>query len=93
MSLKKASQNIFKDLGFTDAEAEDLRYRSELLLFIRKICDKEGFSRRDLEKLLDVPQPRVSELMTGKIDRISADKMFSYIQKLGYKVELKLKRA
>lgn len=93
MTIEKAAKNIFEDLDFTAEEAADLKYRAELLMHIRKICDREDYSRRDLEKILDVPQPRVSELMTGKIDRFSADKLLGYIEKLGYVVQFKLKRA
>jgi predicted XRE-type DNA-binding protein len=93
MTIEKATKNLFEDLGFTAEEASDLKYRAELFLHIRKICEREGYSRRDLEKILDVPQPRVSELMTGKIDRFSADKLLGIIDGLGYVVQFKLKRA
>ena len=93
MAVKKAARNIFEELGFEADEANDLKYRAHLLLHIKTIAEKQKYSRRDLEKILDIPQPRISELMTGKIDRFSADKLFSYIEKLGYEVQMKLRRA
>jgi predicted XRE-type DNA-binding protein len=41
--------------------------------------------------VLDVPQPRVSELMNGKISRMTADLLAKYLYRLGREVEMKTK--
>ena len=48
-----------------------------------KIIENKGYDQRALQKILDVPQSRVSELMTGKISKMSAEKLVSYLDKLG----------
>ena len=34
---------------------------------------------------LDIPQPRASELIKGKVDKFSSDKLIGYLAKLGFK--------
>ena len=38
---------------------------------------------RQLEKVLDLPQPRVSELLNGKISRMTAELLAKYLYRLG----------
>jgi predicted XRE-type DNA-binding protein len=73
------SHNVFKDLGFSSAEAKILEFKSQLVLEIKKVCEKHSITRRSLEKIWDVPQPRVSNVMTGKIDKVSVERLLSFL--------------
>ena len=75
--------NIFEDIGFNKAESASLRIKADLLITIQKIVKTRGYKQRDLEKILDQPQPRVSELLRGKISRMSIDKLVDYLHRLG----------
>ena len=75
--------NIFEDLGFNKAESAALRIKADLLISIQKIVKRRGYKQRDLEKLLDQPQPRISELLRGRISRMSIDKLVDYLHRLG----------
>jgi predicted XRE-type DNA-binding protein len=46
---------------------------------------------RQLEMVLDVPQPRVSELINGKISRMTADPLAKYLYRLGREVVMTAK--
>lgn len=84
--------NLFEDLGFSAEEAAILRMKTQLHLEIMRAIEKQRLTSRQLEKVLDVPQPRVSELMTGKISRMTADLLAKYLYRLGREVEMKTKR-
>jgi len=79
---------IFEDFGFSTEESALLRAKAQLHLEIRKRIEKQKLSARDLEKVLDVPQPRVSELLTGKISKMSLDKLTKYLYRLGREVKV-----
>lgn len=85
------SENIFKDIGFSDEKAQLLEFKSSILIRITNLVDKHKISRRQLEKILDIPQPRVSELMTGKIDRLRIDTLLTYFIKLATHLDLTVK--
>lgn len=82
-------RNVFEDLGFTAEEAAILELKSEIHLEIMRVVKKQRLTPRQLEKLLDVPQPRVSELTSGKISRMTADLLTKYLYRLGREVTVK----
>lgn len=85
--------NVFADLGFSAEEAAILPMKTQLHIEIMREVEKQGLTPRQLEKLLDVPQPRVSELTSGKISRMTADFLAKYLYRLGREVEMKTKQS
>lgn len=85
--------SVFEDLGFSSEEAAVLRLKTTLYAEIVKVVEKRKLSGRDLEKLLDVPQPRVSELLSGKISKMTVDKLTKYLHRLGKEVRVMTKDA
>jgi predicted XRE-type DNA-binding protein len=82
-------EKLFEDLGFTAEEAAVLRVKAELHSEIMKTIKKRKISYRQLEKTLNVPQPRVSELINGKISRMTADLLAKYLHRLGREVHVR----
>ena len=48
-----------------------------------ELIKQQGHSPHDLEKILDLQQPRVSELLTGKLGLLSIRRLLLYMYKLG----------
>ncbi len=80
--------DVFKDLGFTPAEAALGRAKTLLHIEIMKAIEEQGYTPRQLERVLDVPQPRVSELLSGKISKMTTDRLTKYLGKLGRQIEI-----
>lgn len=76
--------NIFDAITDDKAEAADLKFRSDLMLVMRQIFEDREWSQADIMAVLDIPQPRVSELARGKVDKFSSDKLIGYLAKLGF---------
>ena len=83
--------NIFNDIGFSPEEAKLLEFKSKILILIEELVKNNKVSRRSLEKILDVPQSRVSDLMTGKIDKMRVDTLLGHLFKLAYHLEVNIK--
>ena len=64
--------NIFDAITEDSSEAVDLAFRADLMLVMRKIFETKGWETADIMKALDIPQPRVSELVTGKAAKVSS---------------------
>jgi predicted XRE-type DNA-binding protein len=73
--------NVLDDLGFSPEQAAGLRFKAELYQAILKCAKK--YSQKELQIILGEPQPRVSELMNGKIAKKSVDKLLDYAGRLG----------
>jgi predicted XRE-type DNA-binding protein len=75
--------NVFEQIGFSREEAASLKMKSELHSQIVKAIKKRGYTQADLQKRFGEPQPRVSDLMTGKISKFSLETLIIYAQALG----------
>ena len=89
--ITKGSGDVFRDLGFS-AEARNLRLRSDLMTALRKYIEKEGWTQADAAKRLKVSQPRISDLIRGKISRFSLDTLVNMLTDAGIDVALKIKQ-
>ena len=79
--------NVFDDLGFSPEQATALKFKAQLYQAILKIAGK--YSQKELQAILGEPQPRVSELLNGKIASKSVDKLLYYAGRLGIEAKAK----
>jgi predicted XRE-type DNA-binding protein len=79
--IHRSSGNVFRDLGFADNEAENLRVRADLMISLSKLLEERGLTQAQAVKLLGVTQPRISDLMRVKIQLSSVDNL---IEMLGH---------
>ena len=86
--MTRSTGNVFRDLGFTPDEAERLRIRSDLLIQLQKTIRSQRLKQAEAAKLLGVTQPRVSDLMRGRIDLFSVDTLIDMLARLGIRVRL-----
>ncbi|MQB12335.1 XRE family transcriptional regulator [Agrobacterium sp. ICMP 6402] len=77
--------NIFDSITDDPVEAADLTLRSDLVNTLVAIFKERGWKNVDIGAALDIPQPRVSELVRGKIAVLSVQKLFGYLAVLGYR--------
>lgn len=80
-------------LSDTSEEAANLAVRSDLLTQISQIIKKSGWTQVEAAKRCRITQPRMSNLLRGRIDRFSLDALVNIATALGRKVQLKLKAA
>ena len=92
MKIKYGSDNVFKDLGFDENESVELKFKADLYVLLKKTLEKQSLTSRQLEKLWDVPQPRVSEVVTGKLDKVSIARLLNFLSALGVSVKPTLNR-
>ena len=82
--------NVFRDLGFSTGEAEHLRVRSELMAKLQTVITARGLKQAEVAKRLGVTQPRVSDLMRGRIDLFNAEMLIDMLSKLGIRTKVVL---
>jgi predicted XRE-type DNA-binding protein len=83
--------NVFRDLGFSEEEAEHLLIRADLLIQLQKAIAAGGLKQAEVAKVLRVTQPRVSDLLRGRIDLFSTDSLIDMLARLGIGVRLVVK--
>src|SRR5260370_22202764 len=90
MKVTKGSGDVFADLGFSPAEARNLRIRSQMMTALRRFIEKERLTQAEAAKRLKVTQPRISDLTRGKISRFSMDTLVNMLTDAGLEVDMRI---
>jgi predicted XRE-type DNA-binding protein len=88
--ISKSSGNVFLDLGFPPHEAAVMQLRAQLAEALRVWMEHNDFSQADAAKNLGISQPRVSEIMRGKLELLSLDYLVGLCTKAGIPVKMRL---
>jgi predicted XRE-type DNA-binding protein len=87
----RSTGNVFLDVGFAPAEAENLKVRADLLIDLQEALSKRRMKQSEAANLLGVTQPRVSDVMRGRIELFSIDTLVNMLARLGIKVKILVK--
>ena len=91
------TSNVFKSvwdaIADTPEEAENLKARAALMHHIRARIEKDGLTQTKAAALYGVTQPRMSDLLRGKIDLFSLDMLVVMLARSGQTVEIKVRAA
>ena len=85
--------SIWDAISDTPVEAENMKLRSSLMRALKDHIAREGLSQAQAARLFGVTQPRVSDLMRGKIDLFSIDTLVNMLAAAGLHVELHVAKA
>ena len=91
LKITPSTGNVFRDLGFRREEAEHLLVRADLMIEIQKIIASRRLNQKAVARILRVSQPRVSDLLRGRIDLFSTDALIDLLGRLGARVRLTVK--
>ena len=84
--------NVIDDLGFLPEEAAAIKLKISLHSEILRHVERRKLKARQLERILDQPQPRISELLNGKISKMSAEKLAGYLSRLGVEIKISTRK-
>jgi predicted XRE-type DNA-binding protein len=88
--MTESSGNIFLDLGFPRHEAAVMLLRAELAEALRAWIEREKLTQAQAAKRLKIAQPRMSEIVRGKVELLSLDYLVGLCAKAGIPVDLRL---
>ena len=63
IKVTRGSENVFRDLGFPEDEAQNLMLRAELALRIERLVKASGLTQQEAAKNLGITQPRLNQLL------------------------------
>jgi predicted XRE-type DNA-binding protein len=86
-----SSGNVFRDLGFSRDEAAHLLVRADLLIHVQRAITSRRLEQAEAAETVRVTQPRVSDLLRGRIDLFSTDSLIDMLSRLGVGVRLVVK--
>ena len=86
--VHESSGNVFADLGLPDPGV--CKAKSLILMAIEDAIHEQGLTQRPAAKRMGLTQPEVSNLLRGRMDGFSMDRLFRCLNALGVDVEIRL---
>ena len=95
MSKQKTERyaSVWDAIADTPEEAANLRVRAELMDKITAIIEESGWTQAEAADHCGVTQPRINDLLRGRISRFSLDALVNIASALGKRVQVKLMAA
>ena len=93
IKITEGSDNVFRDIGFGEVEAENLKLRADLMIRIEKYVKQSGMTQADAARELGITQPRLNQLLKGKIQLFSLDALVNMLAQAGMRVNMTVKKA
>jgi len=85
--------SVWEALGRSPKEVANLQARSSLMRQIEAIVTENGWTQADAAKRCGVSQPRINDLLRGKISKFSIDALVNMATALGKRIDFALKAA
>lgn len=85
--------SVWDAIEDTPEEAENMKLRSGLMMALKAHLARTGLSQSQAAKLFGVTQPRISDLMRGKINLFGLDALVNMAAAAGMHVEMRVLEA
>ena len=92
MEVTVTKGNVFRELGFSDEEAVALAMRIDLAVEIEKFIKRNKMTQTKAAEFFGIPQPKISKIMSGKVNGFSIDYLVKVAAKAGVTPQLSFKR-
>jgi predicted XRE-type DNA-binding protein len=91
LKITRGSANVFEDLGFDVQESQNLLLRSQTMIALVQWFNACGLTQAAAAKVLGVTQPRLNQLLKGKIEIFSLDALVNMATSAGMRVGLSIR--
>ncbi|PQQ36425.1 MULTISPECIES: helix-turn-helix domain-containing protein [Photorhabdus] len=81
------TKNPYASSSDNPNEANDKHIRAQLMVIIRKMIQERGLSQAKAAEFLGTTQPRISEIINGKLQNHTIDKLLDMLNRLGWNFE------
>ena len=92
MTKAEEFATVWDALADTPEQAANLQARAELVRSISAIVKRQGWKQAEAAKRCGVTQPRMNDLLRGRISRFSLDALVNMAARLG-RVQVRIKAA
>jgi predicted XRE-type DNA-binding protein len=93
MSKTQSYASVWDALADTPEQAANLRARAELMQQIAKFINKHNWTQAEAATQCGITQPRMNDLLRGRVSRFSLDSLVNIATMLGKRVQVALKAA
>lgn len=90
---KKKFTSVWDAIEDSPAAAENMKLRASLMMALKDHIGRNGLTQAQAAKIFGVTQPRVSDLMRGKINLFAIDTLVNMAATAGLHVDVRIRKA
>ena len=91
VDVEMGTGNVYADLGYADAD--EMLIKAQLVAKIAEIIKRKGITQTQAAALLEMPQPKLSNLLSGRFLGFSERRLMDCLTKLGRDLQIVVKAA
>jgi len=82
--------SVFDAIAESDTQAINLKVRAELMGHIDSLIRARGWTQEEAARRADVSQPRINDLLRGRISKFSLDALVNIATRLKLRLRLEV---
>ena len=86
-------KSVWDAIEGSPADAANMKARSDVMIAIREVVDNWKVTQADSAKRLGITQPRLNDLLRGRIDNFSLDALVNLAAQAGLSVRVEISRS
>ena len=90
--MNEVFENVWDAIEDDPVERQSMKLRSSLMIAVRQHIKESGMSQSQAAKKFGVTQPRISDLMRGRIDLFAIDSLVNMLATAGLQVEMNVRK-
>ena len=90
VKFEQSSGNVFRDIGFSESEAERELLKADLAFEIYSILEGRKLTQTKAGEILGINQSDVSRLKNGDFSRFSVERLFGFLNRLNRNIEIRI---
>ena len=89
----KKYHSVWDAIEASSADAANMKVRAELMIALQKRVESQSGTQAEKAKSLGINQPRLNDLLRGRIDKFSLDALVNIASHAGLRVDLHVRKA
>ncbi|MDE2798200.1 MAG: helix-turn-helix transcriptional regulator [Gemmatimonadota bacterium] len=90
IKFEQSSGNVFRDIGFSESEAERELLKADLAFEIYSILEERKLTQTKAGEILGINQSDISRLKNGDFSRFSVERLFAILNRLNRNIEIRI---
>jgi predicted XRE-type DNA-binding protein len=81
--VERGSADVLADLGFSAAEAEEIKAKGSLIGAINDTIRRRKLTQIATAQICGTDQPTLSKVLRGRVESVTIDRLMSWLRALG----------
>lgn len=90
---RQTFESVWDALEESAEAAANMRVRADLMIAVQRYVNGSALTQLQAAKRLGITQPRLNDLLRGKVDKFSVDALVNMLAKVGKRVSVKVRKA